>query len=147
MNMEIYTVGHSNRSLEEFIDLLNAFQVKILVDVRSFPSSKKVPQFNRANLEKALSLHDIIYLWMGDTLGGLRKGGYQAHTLTAEFRAGIEKLKSLLHDRAAIMCAEKFPWRCHRIYISRELQNQGIKCIHILDTQKTWIPKDLTNFF
>jgi len=145
--MEFYTVGHSNRSLEEFLDLLKAFKILMLVDVRSYPNSKKVPQFNRANLEEILPLQNIIYSWMGDTLGGFRRGGFQAYTSTTEFMAGIERLKLSPYERTAIMCAEKFPWRCHRIYISRELQNQGIKCIHILDKQKTWNPKDLTNFF
>ena len=147
MNMALYTVGHSNRSLEEFLDLLKSFEIKVLVDVRSYPSSKKVPHFNKVNLEKDLSLHDITYLWMGDTLGGFRKGDYQAYTLTTEFQAGIRKLKSLVPERAAIMCAEKFPWRCHRIHISRELQHQGVKCIHILSKGATWVSADIMNYF
>jgi uncharacterized protein (DUF488 family) len=89
----------------------------------------------------------MIYVWMGDTLGGFRKGGYSAYTLTDEFRAGIEKLKSWMQNRVAIMCAEKFPWRCHRIFISRVLQNQGIKITHILDKGKTWNPHDIKSFF
>ncbi len=145
--MALYTVGHSNRSLEEFIDLLKSFEIKVLVDVRSFPSSKKVPHFNRVSLETNLSLYNINYLWMGDTLGGFRKEDYQVYTLTAEFQAGIQKLKSLIDQRVAIMCAEKFPWRCHRIYISREFQHQGIKCIHILSKGTMWVPTDLINYF
>jgi len=147
MNMALYTVGHSNQSLEELLDLLKSFEIKILVDVRSYPSSKKVPHFNRVNLEKVLPLHEITYYWMGDTLGGLRKEDYQAYTLTAEFQAGIQKLQSLIRERAVIMCAEKFPWRCHRIHISRELQHQGIKCIHIISKGKTWGSTDIMNYF
>ncbi len=144
--MEIYTIGHSNRSLEEFIELLKEFEIKIVVDVRSFPGSKKFPHFSRAHLENELPKNEIIYKWMGDTLGGFRKGGYQAHIMTNEFKEGIEQLKAMIKERTVIMCAEKFPWKCHRKYISLELHKQGIKCIHILEKGKTWITKDLLEF-
>ncbi|HUX99103.1 MAG TPA: DUF488 domain-containing protein [Candidatus Deferrimicrobium sp.] len=144
--MDIYTVGHSNRRFEEFMGLIGKYEIKTIVDVRSFPTSKMFPYFSRDNLDKELPKRGIRYIWMGDTLGGFRKGGYRAYTLTDAFKKAVEKLLEYASQKVAIMCAEKLPWHCHRQYLSLELKKRGIKCIHLLDEETTWISKDLTDY-
>ena len=139
--VEIYSIGHSNREWDVFLGLLKEYGIKVIVDVRRFPTSKKVPHFKRENLEKNLPENGLKYKWMGDVLGGFRKGGYRAYIETEEFQKGLEELIATTREKTAIMCAEKFPWRCHRRYISMELQKRGIKCIHIIEKGKIWIPK------
>ncbi len=150
----IYTVGHSRRSLEELIDLLEYVDVDILVDVRRWPTSRKNPHFSRAVLEKALTERGIRYIWMGDELGGYRRFGvdveddgsakcfysrgfaaYAQYMLRSP--VALEALRALesLAGRytVAIMCAEKVPWACHRKLISDWLISRGHEVIHIID--------------
>ena len=76
--------------------------------------------------------NDIGYTWLGEALGGFRKGGYEAHTETGEFKEGIEKLESLaLANRVSFMCAEAFEGRCHRKHIARELEKRGWQVVRI----------------
>jgi uncharacterized protein (DUF488 family) len=76
-------------------------------------------------------------------LGGFRKGGYERYTMTEEFNKGLKELEVYALDKDTVfMCAERFPWKCHRRYISRELESKGWKVIHIIDKDKTWIPKN-----
>ena len=79
---------------------------------------------------------------LGKELGGFRKGGYIAYTLTDEFMEGIGKVESLAQVRlSAIICAERFPWKCHRKWISRELHRRGWEVEHIIDKGKVWTPQ------
>ena len=142
--MEIYTIGHSNRTFKEFLEVLEAYKIKILVDIRRFPISKKFPHFNKENLEKALPAIGISYIYLGKELGGFRKGGYQAYMETKEFKEGLEKLLTFaLKARTAIMCTEKYFGKCHRRYISNELAKLGYKLIHIFDKTKAYEHKAL----
>ncbi|MDW8102729.1 MAG: MFS transporter [Anaerolineae bacterium] len=130
----IYTVGHSNRSLEEFIALLRSEKIKVVADVRRFPYSRLNPQFNRENLEKALKGAGIEYVWLGNELGGYRAGGYEEHTKSEEFQSGLEKLEFLaFHKRTALMCAEKQWFRCHRRFIADELIRRGWEVLHLVE--------------
>ncbi len=136
----IFTVGTSNRSAEEFLSLLRSFHIEAVVDVRRFPSSK-FAHFSRQNLADILSQAGIAYFYLGSGLGGFRKGGYKSFTETGEFRAGIEKLKQIADQkRTAFMCAERFPWRCHRRFIAIEMEKEGWRVEHILDPGKSWTP-------
>jgi len=136
--MQVYTIGHSTRTLEDFIDVLKYYKIELLIDVRQFPGSRKFPWFNKENLEQELSKNKIQYIHFPE-LGGFRKGGYLAFTQTEEFMNGIKKLIEIIDDKnSAIMCAEILFWRCHRKYISEELVNQGIEAIHILNKEKTF---------
>ena len=140
----ILTIGHSTRSLEDFISILKHYRVTLLIDVRRFPKSRKYPWFSRENLEEKLVEEGIKYVWMGEELGGYRKGGYASYTKTEDFKRALDKLLEISKgETACIMCAEKYPWHCHRKYISIELQNRGVQVIHILDLSKTWKPKPL----
>ncbi len=150
----IYTVGHSNRSQEEFLELLACFHIQAIADVRAFPTSRKYPHFARERLEATLPGAGISYLWLGEELGGYRRRGlgegspnrgwqaggfrnYADHMLTPQFRRGIDRLLSLARrGNTAIMCAERFWWRCHRRLISDFLVAQGHRVIHILEAER-----------
>jgi uncharacterized protein (DUF488 family) len=151
----LYTIGHSARSLEEFDELLHENDVRILVDVRSYPGSKRCPHFNRENLTDGLKKREIGYEWLGKELGGFRKKGlgeqspnkawrsqgfrnYADYTMTESFRQGIAKLLELAERGAiAFMCAERYYRNCHRQIISDYLSAKGHEVIHIVDKGKT----------
>jgi len=138
----IYTLGTSNRSLEEFCEILQKFGIEQVIDVRSFPQSRRFPHFTRKNLEKALLLRGVAYIWLGKELGGYRKEGYQNYMKTENFREGMQKLLALSSGkRSVILCAERFPWRCHRRFIAQRLEELGCELRHILDGEKVWIPR------
>lgn len=137
--MRIYTIGHSTRSAEEFLALLNNYKIDIVMDVRRFPQSQKFPQYNQQGLEKYLKKSGIKYCWLGDSLGGYRKGGYEKYTKTAEFKEGLNKLLSCARaGQAAIMCAEALWFRCHRRFIAEALVRKRHKILHILDAKHTY---------
>ncbi len=147
-------MGHSNRSLEDFLGLLQGQGIRALADVRAFPSSRKYPHFGRGPLARALEGVGIVYRWLGDSLGGYRREGlgraspntawvsvgfrnYADHMLTPEFRRGMERLLWMgKRWRTAFMCAERFWWRCHRRFIADWLVAHGHRVIHILDPGK-----------
>jgi uncharacterized protein (DUF488 family) len=141
--VHMYTIGHSRRTLDEFIGLLDEHDIEILVDVRSFPSSPRYPHFNRESLAQTLQRHGIRYEWLGEQLGGYRKKGlgenspnkawksqgfrnYADHTLTERFREGIRRLLELAESsKLVFICAEQLYWRCHRQIISDYLKVKG----------------------
>ncbi len=132
----VYTLGHSTRSWEEFLRVLKAHGIEIIVDVRHFPSSKKFPWFSKEHMEKALEKEGIKYFWL-EKLGGYRKGGYTNYMRTEEFKKGIEELlKIAKKGRTALLCAELLWWRCHRRYIADYLVKLGIKVVHIFDEKR-----------
>ncbi len=147
----IWTVGHSTRSAEEFKDTLLVHQIEVLVDVRSFPGSRRYPHFNKPELSSQL---DSILLYSHlPALGGRRQPStdskntawknssfraYADHMESEEFRKGIEALLEVAQTkRTAVMCAEALWWRCHRSLIADFLKAKGVEVIHILDARKT----------
>ncbi len=132
--MKFYTIGHSNRSFEEFCELLKEHGIELLFDVRRFPQSKKFPHFNRDELQKRLEACGITYFYLGDLLGGYRKGGYREYMKTDEFKLGIGKLLFWGVDgKTAIMCSEKLWFRCHRRFIADHLTQLGHEVYHIIE--------------
>jgi len=130
---KIWTIGHSNRSIDAFLALLNEYIVQVLVDVRSFPTSK-IEHFKRERMEKWLSQQGIEYLWLGKELGGYRRGGYKTHMRTKLFREGVKQLLEIAKvKRTCIMCMELKPKYCHRRFISAHLERKGVKVIHIIE--------------
>jgi uncharacterized protein (DUF488 family) len=145
----IYTIGHGNRSEEEFTDLLQHWAITCLVDVRAYPGSRRHPQFGRAALEQSLPATGVGYLWEGKALGGRRRPrpdsphralrndsfrAYADHMGSDDFRAGIARLLGQSSEgRVAIMCAERLPWQCHRFMISDYLVAQQVAVVHIID--------------
>ena len=148
----VWTVGHSTRSGEEFAQILLAHGIQVLVDVRSFPGSRRYPQFNRAALAESLQQVGIEYRHE-PRLGGRRRPrkdshntawknasfrAYADHMESEEFRKGVEDLLELAaQSRVAVMCAEALWWRCHRRLIADYLKAEGHEVIHILDRNKT----------
>lgn len=130
---EIYTIGHSTRTLENFVRVLKYYGIEVLVDVRHFPQSRHNPQFNRETLGEELLRNNIIYKWQ-KKLGGFREGGYKKYTETEEFKEGIKELIKIAKDRnTAVMCAEIVWLKCHRRYIADILKRQRWKVFHIFD--------------
>jgi uncharacterized protein (DUF488 family) len=143
---DIFTVGHSTHELDEFVGLLGTHGVRLLVDVRQYPRSRRVPHFNLEALEASLPERGIEYLHMRE-LGGRRRPrpnsvndgweneqfrGYADHMGTPEFGAAIERLEQLARARpAAVMCAEASWARCHRRLISDALLVRGWRVLHI----------------
>jgi uncharacterized protein (DUF488 family) len=146
----IWTIGHSTRALEEFLGLLAKFRIEALVDVRSFPGSRRYPQYGKDALSATLSARSIEYRWL-PALGGRRRAlpdspntawrnaafrGYADHMDTPEFAEGLQRLLEVASGaRTAIMCAEALWWRCHRSLISDALCVGGIEVLHIIDAQ------------
>ena len=150
--MRIWTIGHSTRSIDEFISLLEENEIKLLVDVRAFPSSKRYPQFNKDALAESLNAPGIRYEHFPE-LGGKRKSkpdsrntawrnasfrGYADYMEAEQFQKGIERLLDVAAEAGptAIMCAEAVWWRCHRSLISDSLKTRGLEVLHILGANK-----------
>jgi uncharacterized protein (DUF488 family) len=143
----LYTIGHSTRSLEELISALRAHKIQTLVDIRAFPMSRRLPQFNRDSLEQSLPAAGIRYQSM-TALGGYRKKileesphialrnqsfrNYADYMLTPEFEQSISELLALANNsRTAYMCAERPYFRCHRMLVSDWLTAHGHEVLHI----------------
>jgi uncharacterized protein (DUF488 family) len=143
----LYTVGHSNRTPEDFLPLLKIPRIETLIDVRTVPKSRYVPHFNKETLSALLAQTEINYLHF-PKLGGLRKAkkdsintgwknesfrGFADYMQTREFEAALEELLSRIdQSTVAILCAEAVPWRCHRSLISDALLIRGVSVEHIL---------------
>ncbi len=137
----IFTIGTSTRSPEELFSILISFGVSLIIDIRRFPKSSRYPHFNRKNLEASAPQYGLRYEWLGDLLGGYRKGGYDAYRRTVEYQKGLEKLENLGEKNVStMMCAELLPWKCHRFLVSRDLASRGWRVIHILEKGRTWEP-------
>ena len=133
----IWTVGHSTLGQDELASLLTSYEIACLVDVRSFPRSRRNPQHDREALARALPEVGIRYVWMGTGLGGYRKGGYEAHTRTAVFAEALAELEATAKEHAtAVMCAEKLFFRCHRRFIADALTRRGWRVVHIIDERR-----------
>ncbi|MBC7330420.1 gamma-glutamyl-gamma-aminobutyrate hydrolase family protein [bacterium] len=138
---EIFTLGTSNRDFKDFLCILNFYGIEEIIDVRRFPTSK-FEWFKKENFERGLRELGFSYIWMGEELGGYRSTGYEAYMSSKEFKEGLRKLiRRALIKRVAIVCAELFPWRCHRRFISSALTINGWQVRHILNKGKEWKPK------
>ena len=147
----IMTIGHSTRTLEEFIRLLQAHGALRVVDVRTVPRSRHNPQFNKASLPRALKKAGVVYVHLPG-LGGLRHAkndstnqgwrnasfrGYADYMQTPEFAQSLDELVRLAsQEPIVLMCAEAVPWRCHRSLIADALQVRGIRTEHILSAAR-----------
>ncbi len=152
MKVEVFTIGHSTRTVSEFIEILKAFGIKKVADVRTIPKSQHNPQFNEDLLKESLKSAKIRYLHMKG-LGGLRHAlkdspnkawrnasfrGFADYMQTAEFEEGLEKLILEAEKQpTAIMCAEAVPWRCHRSLIGDALLIRGLRVVHIMEVNSS----------
>ncbi len=150
-NKEVFTIGHSTRTLKHFIDMLQSFNIKLLVDIRSFPGSRRVPQFNKESLEISLPENEIEYVHL-KLLGGRRPvrkdsqntgwrhpafRGYADYMETDDFKKGIQQLEDMaVKQRTAYMCSEAVWWRCHRSMVSDYLKLNSWLVNHIMEVNK-----------
>jgi uncharacterized protein (DUF488 family) len=150
----VLTIGHSNRTWKDFLELLRAHHVKRVIDIRSIPRSRHNPQFNRVTLSKKLRAARIGYVHLRK-LGGLRHAhrdspnmawrnasfrGFADYMQTSDFEAGLHRLMRLAgQKRSAIMCAEAVPWRCHRSLIADALTVRGIQVDDIMSMKRSQV--------
>lgn len=148
---QIWTIGHSTHPLEEFIAMLASFQIEMVVDIRSFPGSRKFPQFNKEALEVSLPEHNFQYMHL-KALGGRRKPNpdskntvwrhpafraYADYMASDLFKEGIQELIEIARDkRTVFMCSEAVWWRCHRSMVSDYLKVDGWEVMHIMNVNK-----------
>lgn len=138
----VYTIGTSTRTIEEFISLCQRYDLDAVVDVRRFPFSK-FEHFRKKDFSSELQRRGIKYFYLGDLLGGYREEGYDQYTRSEEFKQGIQKLKEVASEhRTALVCAERFPDKCHRRFIAARLKADGWQVTHIVDQETTWERKD-----
>lgn len=159
--VQIYTIGHSTRSVDDLVALLRAFGVTMVVDIRTIPRSRKNPQFDREALRSTLRARRLRYLHLPE-LGGLRRPrkdspnagwrntsfrGFADHMLTEEFEVGLRKLRAVTAERrVALMCAEAVPWRCHRSLVADALTARGARVEHITGSARRASPHRMTGF-
>lgn len=152
----VYTLGHSTRSIEDFVTILKAFNIETVVDIRTIAGSRHNPQYNEESLDKSLSKYNISYIRMKG-LGGLRHTakeslnkawknssfrGYADYMQTPEFSNSIKELIILAKEKQiAIMCAEAVPWRCHRSLIGDALLARDLRVIDIINEKNSMIHK------
>ncbi len=161
--LRIYTIGHSTHSQEEFIEMLESYGIELLVDIRSYPGSRYVPQFNKENMERWIPVAGMEYLHL-EELGGRRKNNkeideklidgwdqlafrnYAGYSLSEEYEQGIKKLMKLTENHVVCyMCSESVPWRCHRLIVSNTMVSKGFEVIHIM-SKTTTIAHELGKF-
>lgn len=142
----VWTIGHSTRTADDFVRVLQAHGVEAVADVRRFPGSRRHPHFGGPALEDRLAAEGMDYAWLAD-LGGRRRGdagpehhgwrnpsfrSYAAYTWTEDFARGLEELLHLAHGRrTTLMCSELLWWRCHRALIADVLRFLGVEVLHI----------------
>lgn len=165
----IYTVGHSNIPVSQFINLLQTFKIEVVVDVRSRPFSKYASQFNGDQIRRSLIDNNMLYVYMGNLVGGKPEAeefydcnGYVMYDRLAEsplFQTGISRLiEGCALYRVALMCSEEDPTNCHRrLLIGKVLRKRDVIVLHIrkrgtvlteedLDTDKAQLQNDLFNY-
>jgi len=148
----VFTIGHSTRTIAEFIEIIKAYGIKKVVDIRTIPKSRHNPQFNEDMLRASLKAAQIGYLHMKE-LGGLRHAlkdspnmawrnasfrGFADYMQSGEFEDSLEKLIEAAEKKAAvIMCAEAVPWRCHRSLVGDALLIRGVRVRHIMNAKSS----------
>jgi uncharacterized protein (DUF488 family) len=150
--LTILSIGHSTRTLHEFVEMLKTYHVELVVDVRSVPRSRHNPQFNKETLPSALKIEGINYIHL-PKIGGLRRAkpdsintawrnksfrGYADYMQTKDFTEQLLYLLALARENCvAVMCAEALPWRCHRSLIADALLVRNVKVEHIISKKST----------
>ena len=157
--LQLYTLGHGNRSATEFVGLLHAHGIQTIADVRAQPASRRHPHFSRTVLAPLLFEAGIRYVWLGAALGGFRSPGsytrhvalaspslrgYADHMSSAEFHAGAQRLLAEAETKpTALLCAERQAQDCHRLLIADYLTTHGVSVLHLVDAA-TAVPHRLS---
>jgi uncharacterized protein (DUF488 family) len=151
-NKHIWTIGHSTRSIEEFLTILKSFNIEVLIDIRTYPGSRRYPHFNKEAMAKSLHENGLEYIHML-ALGGRRKPvensvntswkhpsfrGYADHMQSQEFVDAINDVQKIAsRKKVAYMCSEAMWWKCHRSLVSDYLKVKGWNVQHIMDVNKS----------
>jgi uncharacterized protein (DUF488 family) len=144
----IFTIGHGNRAIGEFVALLREAGMECVVDVRAYPVSRRHPHFTRDSFDKSLADAGVRYVWEGKALGGRRKleknsphvalknPGFRAfagYMATEDFQRALDTLvETGRGQRTAMMCAERLPWQCHRHLVADSLVARGVRVLHLV---------------
>lgn len=152
MSRQVWTIGHSTHSFQNFLEILNSFHIELVADIRNYPGSKRFPHFNLESLQNSLPENKIEYCHF-KALGGRRKPGpnsknlgwrveafrgYADYMETEEFKTAMAELQNIgLEKRVAYMCSEAVWWSCHRSLVSDYLKFHGWSVFHIMDIGKT----------
>ncbi len=154
MNERVYTIGHGNRTFEEFVGVLKHYEMEGVVDIRSFPASRRHAHFSGSYLEQELPRWGLSYLWCR-ALGGFRKKGlgerspnralrsegfrnYADYMLTKSFEENVAVLMKIVQkEKTCLLCAETLPFRCHRWILSDYLTARGTEVVHLLDVRRS----------
>ena len=137
--MEILTLGHSLRPLAEIGEVLTAYRVGFVADVRRFPGEKKNPGHGREAMERLCLDLGVTHVGLGKELGGARVEGYRAYAETDTFKGGLQELMDLARKRRTLVfCREAFYFRCHRKYLADELMRHGWNVTHVLDIDRSF---------
>lgn len=138
----IYSLGTSNRSEASFLEILRHYGIDLVVDVRSFPTSR-YEHFKKEAFQRFLEKARIDYLYLGKELGGFRKGGYEKHMETPLYEEGLNIVERKAKERLlSLLCAERLPWRCHRRFIGKSLKERGWRVLHIVEKGRIWETKE-----
>ena len=136
------SLGHSTKTLEDFVALVRGAGITTIADVRRFPQSRRHPHISRNRLEGELPTRGIAYVWLGEELGGFRDEGYDAWMKTGDFERGLRTLEELAAaGRVGFMCSEGEPWKCHRRFVSKALFERGHEVSHLLPDGSS-VPED-----
>lgn len=155
MSLPFFTIGHSTRTIPDFVDLLRIGQVEMVIDIRTIPRSRTNPQYNEAMLPETLAEYQIAHTRIA-ALGGLRSRvhevppevngwwqnrsfhNYADYALSEQFKAGLDELVNLGRDRrTAMMCSEAVWWRCHRRIVADHLIASGEEVFHLMDGRRS----------
>jgi uncharacterized protein (DUF488 family) len=151
MTVDVWTLGHSTRELDEFLDVLDVHRIEAVLDIRRYPGSRRLPHFEHTALAASLEARNINYQWL-PSLGGRRRPapdspnvgwrhpafrGYADHLATEEFAGGLFELLTIAGGlRSAILCAEVLWWRCHRRLVADVLTSLGERVWHIRGVER-----------
>lgn len=128
---KIFTLGYAGVKPPDFIDICKSNGISKIIDIRRFPVSVREPFYDKDALRSFLA-PNIKYVWLGESLGGFREGGYEKYTRMKGFQAGIEALEREASDsRAVILCAERDWTKCHRKYVAEALERRGWMVVHL----------------
>lgn len=137
----LWSLGTSTRTQEEFLEILRQYGIRTVVDIRRFPTSR-FEHFKRDNLQRLLESEGFRYVYLGDSLGGYRKEGYQNYMNSGSFDQAMQRLLEIASKGPTVMiCAERLPWRCHRRWVAQSAAEKGFDVIHIIEKTRTWSQK------
>ena len=140
---QLWSLGTSTRTMEEFLEILKSYGLKHVVDLRRFPTSR-LQHFKKAHLQRVLEKEGFKYSYLGELLGGYRKEGYQQYMNSESFKQALQRLLEIASKEPTVMiCAERLPWRCHRRWVAQAAIEKGFNVIHIIEKTRTWTQKSV----